>query len=45
MLVLMANCPCADFVGAGQSAVWNRRREIVAQLDGEAEGLSNVTRR
>ena len=41
MLVLMANCVgrCADFVGAGQSAIWNRRGEVAAQLDGESEGL------
>jgi predicted amidohydrolase len=41
MTVLMSNCvgPCDNFVSVGQSAVWNSRGELLAQLDGEHEGI------
>ena len=37
----MANSigPSDDFVGAGQSAVWNRQGTLMAQLDAMNEGL------
>jgi predicted amidohydrolase/GNAT superfamily N-acetyltransferase len=47
--ILMSNCigPCDNFISLGQSAVWNKNGEILAQLDGENEGLlifdSNTT--
>lgn len=39
--VLMANCvgPSGDGVCAGTSSVWNRRGELLAQLDGTSQGL------
>ncbi|MFY0674054.1 MAG: GNAT family N-acetyltransferase [Bacteroidia bacterium] len=39
--ILMSNCigPCDNFIGTGQSAVWSENGEILAQLDGENEGL------
>jgi predicted amidohydrolase len=41
MTVLMANClgPCDDFVGVGQSAIWNPQGKLAAKLDDEREGL------
>lgn len=41
MGVLMANCvgPSDDFVSAGQSAAWNARGVLLAQLDAESEGV------
>ena len=39
--VLMANCvgPCDNFVGAGQSAVWNIQGEMISHLSEEEEGI------
>ena len=44
MHVVMADCvgPSDDFVSVGQSAVWNRRGELLAQMDSESEGLVMV---
>ncbi len=41
MTVLMSNClgPNDDFIGAGQSAVWNAKGELLAQLNDSDEGL------
>jgi predicted amidohydrolase len=41
MAVLMANCvgPCDNFVSVGQSAVWNSKGKLLAQLDDEREGI------
>jgi len=41
MTVLMANCVGAadDYIGAGQSAVWNRDGELVCSLDATQEAL------
>ena len=41
MAVLMANSTgaCADFVGAGQSAAWNRAGELVASMDADSDGF------
>jgi predicted amidohydrolase len=41
MTVLMSNClgPNDDFIGAGQSAIWNAKGELLAQLDSTEEGL------
>lgn len=41
MTVLMANClgPCDDFVGVGQSAIWNSQGKLAAKLDDQLEGL------
>ncbi|NYS60432.1 carbon-nitrogen hydrolase family protein [Vreelandella salicampi] len=41
MLVIMANCvgPSDDFISVGQSAAWNGRGELLAQMDAEAEGV------
>lgn len=41
MAVLMANCVGAsdDFVGAGQSGIWNSEGELVANMDDSAEGI------
>lgn len=41
MSVLMANNigPSDDFVGAGQSAIWGSKGELLCQLDSEQEGL------
>lgn len=41
MHVLMANCvgPSDDFVSVGQSAVWNNRGELLAQMDTASEGM------
>jgi predicted amidohydrolase len=40
MHVIMANCVglSDDFVSVGQSAVWNARGELLAQMEREAEG-------
>ncbi|MCL7931592.1 hypothetical protein M8006_16675 [Halomonas sp. ATCHA] len=37
----MANCvgPSDDFISVGQSAAWNVRGELLAQMDAESEGL------
>ena len=34
----MANCvgPSDNFVSVGQSAIWNNRGDLLAQMDGEA---------
>ncbi len=44
MTVLMANCvgQCDDFDCGGQSAAWNRRGELIAQLDDTSEGMMIV---
>ncbi|MBF8780410.1 carbon-nitrogen hydrolase family protein [Pseudomonas fulva] len=41
MPVVLANCVGAaeDFTGAGHSAAWDGRGQLLAQLDGESEGL------
>jgi predicted amidohydrolase len=41
MYVLMADCvgPSDDFVSVGQSAAWNNRGELLAQMDAESEGM------
>ena len=41
LTVIMANCvgPSDNFVSVGQSAAWNNRGELLAQMDAEAEGL------
>jgi predicted amidohydrolase len=41
MYVMMADCvgPSDDFVSVGQSAVWNTRGELLAQMDTESEGM------
>lgn len=41
MFVIMANCvgPSDDFLSVGQSAAWNVRGELLAQIDAESEGL------
>ena len=40
MHVLMANCvgPSDNFTSVGQSAVWNNRGELLAQMDSESAG-------
>ncbi|MEO6444059.1 MAG: carbon-nitrogen hydrolase family protein [Gemmatimonadaceae bacterium] len=44
MYVCLASCvgPSDDFVSVGQSAVWNPRGELLAQMDGESEGMVMV---
>lgn len=39
--VIMADCvgPSDNFVSVGQSAVWNNRGELLAQMDSESEGI------
>lgn len=41
MFVVMADCvgPSDDFVSVGQSAAWNNRGELLAQMDAESEGM------
>jgi predicted amidohydrolase len=41
MTVLMANCigPSDEFVGAGKTAIWNKKGKMVAQLDDSKEGI------
>lgn len=41
MFVIMANCVGSndDFVSVGQSAAWNARGDLLAQMDTESEGL------
>lgn len=41
MLVIMANCvgPSDDFISVGQSAAWNGRGELLAQMGAESEGV------
>ncbi|MEJ2631787.1 MAG: carbon-nitrogen hydrolase family protein [Acidihalobacter sp.] len=41
MFVIMSNCvgPSDDFLSVGQSAAWNTRGELLAQIDEESEGL------
>jgi predicted amidohydrolase len=41
LIVLMANSvgPADDFIGAGQSAIWNRAGQLVANMDANAEGF------
>ncbi len=41
MVVIMANFvgPSDDFLSVGQSAVWNTRGELIAQMDAESEGI------
>ena len=41
MITLMVNNigPSDNFVGAGQSAIWNRQGALIGQLDDEHEGL------
>lgn len=41
MYVIMADCvgPSDDVVSVGQSAVWNRSGELLAQMDSESEGM------
>lgn len=39
--ILMSNCVghCDNFMGAGQSAIWNRKGELIEQLDDNNQGL------
>lgn len=41
MCVLMAGSvgACDDFVSVGRSAAWNERGEMLAQMDGESDGM------
>ncbi|GHE22034.1 carbon-nitrogen hydrolase family protein [Halomonas urumqiensis] len=41
IFVIMANCvgPSDDFISVGQSAAWNIRGELLAQIDAESEGV------
>jgi predicted amidohydrolase len=41
MTVLMANCLglCDDFIGAGQSAIWNSRGKLAGKLNHAREGI------
>jgi predicted amidohydrolase len=41
MFVIMADCvgPSDDFVSVGQSAAWNNRGELLAQMDAASEGV------
>lgn len=41
MYVIMADCvgPSDNFVSVGQSAVWSRNGEMLAQMDSESEGM------
>ncbi|KAA3663619.1 MAG: carbon-nitrogen hydrolase family protein [Chloroflexi bacterium] len=41
MTVLMSNCvgPCEDFVGGGETAVWNPQGHQITQLNNTDEGL------
>ncbi|MRJ44589.1 hypothetical protein KF946_10225 [Idiomarina loihiensis] len=41
MVVTMANFvgPSDDFLSVGQSAAWNTRGELLAQIDAESEGI------
>jgi predicted amidohydrolase len=41
MMVMMANCigPLDDFVGGGKTAIWNKKGEMIAQLDDSNEGI------
>lgn len=44
MYVVMANCvgPSDNFVSVGQSAAWDNRGELLAQMDSKSEGLLMV---
>lgn len=44
LYVIMADCvgPSDDFVSIGQSAAWNRRGELLAQMDSQSEGMVMV---
>ena len=44
MHVMMSNSlgPCDNFTSVGQSAAWNRRGELLLQMDGESEGVLMV---
>lgn len=39
--ILMSNCVgyCDNFMSVGQSAVWNKKGELIGQLDNENQGL------
>jgi predicted amidohydrolase len=39
--ILMSNCVgyCDNFMSAGQSAVWNKKGELIEQLDAANQGL------
>ncbi len=41
MTILMSNClgKCDDFESVGNSAIWNKKGEILGQLDNENEGI------
>ena len=41
LFVIMANClgPNDDFVSIGQSAIWARSGELLAQMDSDSEGI------
>ena len=41
LCVLLANCigPSDNFVSVGQSAVWNQDGDLLAQMDGDSEGV------
>lgn len=41
MPVLMSNCVgyCDNFLSAGQSAVWNAKGELIAQLEADKKGI------
>lgn len=44
LMTLMVNCvgACEDFVGAGQSAVWNAQGQLIGRLNSTDEGLLMV---
>lgn len=44
MYVIMSNSlgPCDNFTSVGQSAVWNRRGELLVQMDSDSEGVLMV---
>ena len=45
MISLMVNSigPSDNFIGAGQSAIWNRQGDLIGQLDDEHEGLLMIS--
>jgi predicted amidohydrolase len=44
MYVVMANCigPCDDFMSVGESAAWDRNGKLLAQMEGNSEGILMV---
>ena len=41
MTLLLSNSlgPCDNFISAGKSAIWNNKGQLLAQLDGQQEGI------